>query len=267
MKHYRAIPEYYDAEFGPQEMLEHDVPFFLEHARRNRSILELATGTGRAAVPLAQAGHKVLGIDNDSRMLALAERKRQFLGIPRKNLRLVRADALKLNLREKFDWVCIFFNTFLIFTTLEEQDRALQVVRKHLKPRGRFWLDLFQPNLQVLCNEVNRDLEPMSFYVPEYDRTVFKTTEIRPDPAAQVQRVIFYYTWFDKDAREHRQRTEFLLAFIFPRELRLLLDRNGFVIEKLYGDYDGSPLDADSPRMIACCKQRALASPGLHKSE
>ena len=256
MKRYQAIPEYYDAEFGPQEMLEHDVPFFLEHTKRRQSVLELAAGTGRVAIPLAQAGHRIVGVDNDANMLKLAERKRQFLGIPEKQLRLLRADALKLDLRETFDWVCIFFNTFLIFTTLEEQDRALQVVRKHLKPRGRFWLDIFQPNLHVLSNEVNRNLEPMSFYVPEFDRTVFKTTEIRPDPATQIQRVIFHYAWFDKKGGEHRERTEFNLTFIFPRELRLLLERNGFEIERFYGNYDGSELDADSPRMIVSCRAK-----------
>ena len=92
------------------------------------------------------------------------------------------------------------------------------------------------------------------FYVPEFDRTVCRTTEVRPDPAKQKQRVIFHYTWFDGFGKEKRQKTEFDLTFIFPRELEMLLERNGFRLEKLYGNYDGTDLDADSPRMIALCK-------------
>jgi hypothetical protein len=47
----------------------------------------------------------------------------------------------------------------------------------------------------------------------------------------------------------------FDLTFIFPRELQLLLERNGFKIERIYGDYDGSTLNADSPRMITMARR------------
>ena len=43
-----------------------------------------------------------------------------------------------------FDRVCIFFNTLLAFVTLEQLDRVLQNARLHLKPNGRFWLDIFK---------------------------------------------------------------------------------------------------------------------------
>ncbi|MGH7215275.1 MAG: hypothetical protein ACREIT_10980 [Tepidisphaeraceae bacterium] len=41
-----------------------------------------------------------------------------------------------------------------------------------------------------------------------------------------------------------------------PRELRLLLERHGLKIERMWGNYDGTPLGLDSPRMIACCRRR-----------
>ena len=44
------------------------------------------------------------------------------------------------------------------------------------------------------------------------------------------------------------------MTCIFPRELQLLLERNGFLIERLFGNYDGSDLADNSPRMIARCK-------------
>ncbi|HEY1921209.1 MAG TPA: class I SAM-dependent methyltransferase [Tepidisphaeraceae bacterium] len=257
MKKYRAIAEYYDAENLQQGMLRRDVPLLLRHLpRRRQDILELAVGTGRAAIPLAQAGHRVVGVDYARDMLEIARRKRDGVGIPESNLSLVRADVLRLNLRKKFDWVVLLFNTFLVFLTLEDQDALLQSVVRHLKPQGKFWLDIFQPNLELLAQAESKNLDPVLFHVPELDRTVFRSAAVKRDPATQVQKVAFHYHWIDKRGIDHRQRVAFALTFIFPRELRLLLERNGLVIEKLYGDYDRSRINANSPRMIALCRRR-----------
>src|SRR5437762_7505096 len=123
MKSYRAIAEYYDAENERLQWLQRDVPFFLKHLpRRRQDVLELCVGTARAAIPIAQAGHRVLGVDYAKDVLAIACRKRDSVGVPDQQLQLVHADALRLNLRRRFDWIAIFFNTFLGFTTLEQQD-------------------------------------------------------------------------------------------------------------------------------------------------
>jgi SAM-dependent methyltransferase len=255
MKHYRAIAEYYDAENESSAMLREDVPFFMGQLPRRprQSILELAVGTGRAAIPIGQAGYAVTGVDYAADMLDIARRKRDAVGLDDAKLRLIEADVLELNLGQTFDWICILFNTFLGFTTLDQQDRLLQVVRNHLKPTGRFWLDIFNPDFTLLARERSYDLSPKAFFVPRFDRTVFQTTEVRRDAATQVQRVTFHYKWFDAHGREHRQRTIFDMTYIFPRELQLLLERNGLKIERLFGNYDGSPLSIRSPRMIVRC--------------
>ncbi|MEA2711188.1 MAG: hypothetical protein QOF78_3789 [Phycisphaerales bacterium] len=257
MKRYRAIAEYYDAENERLPWLQRDVPYFLSQLPRGRrlNILELATGTARAAIPIAQAGHRVVGVDYAKDMLAIAGRKRDAVGLAERELKLVHVDVLKLDLNEKFDVVAIFFNTFLGFTTLEQQDRFLQVVRRHLKPRGGiFWLDIFQPNLALLANDVSKGIDATIFHVPSLNRTVFVNVDVRRDPSKQLQQVTFNYRWHDESGEEKRQKTVFDLTFIFPRELQILLERNGFVIDKIVGDYDGEPLDADSPRIIARCR-------------
>ena len=257
MKRHRAIAEYYDFEYPHHEMLEQDVPFFLGQMpkRRRQSVLEIAVGTGRAAIPVAQAGHRVVGVDYARDMLAIARRKRDAVGLGDRQLRLVHADALKLDLGERFDWVCVFFNTFLAFPTLEEQDRLMEVIVRHLKPAGRLWVDLFQPDYRLLATDVSLGLEPFIFYVAPRDRTVFKTTDVRRSPHRQVQRVTFNYRWFDRDGSERREHTHFDMTWLFPRELQMLVERHGMKVERLFGNYDGSPLRAESPRMIArCCR-------------
>ena len=260
-KHYRAIADYYDAENARHAMLEQDVPFFLRQLPRRAkpgrrvTVLELGVGTGRAAIPMAQAGHAVVGVDYDAAMLELAARKRDAVGLGGRDLALVESDLLELDLGRRFDWVCVFFNTFLSFTTLEQQDRVLQSVRRHLKPGGGFWVDVFQPNLELLARGSSRDLEPHAFYVPHLNRTVFQATHIEVDAARQLQRVTFEYAWFEPDGRERRRRREFDLTFLFERELRILASRNGLRVEQTFGDYDGSPPSSESPRLMArCCR-------------
>ena len=256
-KHYKAIAAYYDAENAHHRMLAEDVPFFMgQLPRRRQTILELAVGTARAAIPLAQAGHRVVGVDYAADMLDLARHKRDAAGLDDSRLSLLQADVLTLNLKQTFDWICIFFNTFLAFTTIEQQDALLATVARHLKPRGRLWIDIFQPDLRLLAEPRHADLDPCVFYVPQHDRTVMKTTEIRRSDKAQVQHVTFHYTWVDAHERPHHARTAFDLTWMFPRELQLLVERNGLRIENLFGNYDGSPPEPASPRIIArCCRQ------------
>ena len=138
---------------------------------------------------------------------------------------------------------------------LDEQDRLMRVVLKHLRQRGRFWADLFNPDPVRLAQPQSLGLEPFIFHVPPLDRTVFKSTDIRRSPHRQVQRVTFNYTWFDANGAERRAKTRFDMTWLFPREFQLLVERHGLRVERLFGNYDGSPLDDDSPRMIArCCR-------------
>ncbi len=137
-KRYRAIADYYDAENERLTWLGRDVPFFLRQLpKSSQEVLELATGTGRAAIPIAQAGHRVVGVDYAQDMLDLARRKRDAVGLTDREFSLLHGDAMELDLGRRFDWVAIFFNTFLGFTTLAQQDAVLQVARRHLKPQRR----------------------------------------------------------------------------------------------------------------------------------
>jgi len=252
MKHFRAIAEYYDAENEHHAMLQHDVPFFLGQLPRKRQrVLEVACGTGRAAIPIAQAGHRVLGIDHALDMLEVARRKRDMVGLSDRKLKLIHQNALALRLpNEQFDWACIFFNTFLGFVTLDEQDRVLRGIRKHLRPRGKLWLDVFFPNMELLARPHSKRLEPNIFYVHSLERTVYRETEIRPHRATQTQRVTFHYRWFNRNGDERREKREFGLTWLFPREMQMLLERNGFRLDEMYGDYDGNDVGENSPRMI-----------------
>lgn len=255
---YRAIPAYYDAEYESNEVLDHDVPFMLRHLpRRRRKVLELCCGTARAAIPVAQSGHRVVGVDYDPRLLTIATRKRESSGIKASDLSFVCQDVLNLELNDRFDFAFLLFNTFLTFTTGPEQDRLISRVARHLKPGGRFWIDIFYPDLTLLAEPHHPCCDSATFYVHELDRSVHRTTEIRrsrKDP--QVQEMTFHYTWADATGQLHHQRVEFELTWMFPRELERILATHGFEVEQMYGDYTGAPVDPDSSRIIVLARRR-----------
>jgi ubiquinone/menaquinone biosynthesis C-methylase UbiE len=256
MKSYRAIAEFYDAENEHRRMLQQDVPLLLSRLpRRSQSILELAVGTARAAIPLAQAGHRVVGVDYDPKMLQIAAAKRDAAGLTASQLQLVRGDVLRLRLNRKFDWIILLFNTFLGFPTLSEQDALLAGVVRHLKRAGKFWIDVFNPDLSMLAKGVSEDLDPSLFYVPALGRTVQRTTTVRRDPLAQLQKVTFHYRWFNRRGIPQRATRQFTMTYLMPRELGILVERHGLRIERMFGNYDASPLTDDSPRMIAQCRR------------
>lgn len=255
---YQAIAEYYDAEYVSNSVLDNDVPFLIEHLpSRAAKILELCVGTARAAIPLAQAGHRITGVDLDAELLKIARRKRDSVGLTDKELKLVRGDVLSFKSETRFDYAVLIFNTLLNFTSLAEQDRLISNVAKQLKPGGRFWVDIFNPDLSILGTPHHAHFDSATFYVPALDRSVHRTTEItRAEKRPQLQEMTFHYTWADEQGDLHQERVDFEMTWMMPRELTLLLQRHGFVIEHLYGDYDGSDVSTESPRLIACAKKR-----------
>src|SRR5258708_35996095 len=99
MKRYKALAEYYDAEYADLAMLKEDVPFFLGQLprRKRQTILELAVGTARAAIPIAQAGHCVAGSDYASALLEVPTRKREAVGFSNAHLQLRIGDTRQWN--------------------------------------------------------------------------------------------------------------------------------------------------------------------------
>jgi len=228
-----------------------------EIPKKSQRVLELCCGTGRAAVPLAEAGHRVTGVDIDPHLLAIAGRKCKTASLDNTRLKLVRGDVLKMKFAAEFDWAFLIFNTLLNFSTLAEQDRLMRNVRAALRPGGRFWVDVFNPDLSILASEHHACFDSATFYVQSLGRSVHRTTEIRRSAErSQLQHVTFHYTWADADGELHNEQVAFDMTWMFPRELILLLERHGFIVEALYGDHAGGPVTPDSPRLIALAKKQ-----------
>ncbi|MFL6127255.1 class I SAM-dependent methyltransferase [Actinophytocola sp.] len=97
-------------------------------------VLEFAVGTGRLAVPLAERGAEVVGVDISPEMLAkLAEKS--------PSVTTVEADMTTVSLGREFALVYIAFNSIFALETQEAQVELFRNAAAHLRPGGQFVLE------------------------------------------------------------------------------------------------------------------------------
>src|SRR5919198_788098 len=76
---YDAIAELYDPW---SRSVTEDVGFYVAEARRaGGPVVELGVGTGRIAIPIAQQGIRLVGIDSSREMLAACARRAEAEGV------------------------------------------------------------------------------------------------------------------------------------------------------------------------------------------
>jgi SAM-dependent methyltransferase len=103
--------------------VSYDAELYLRLAHQaGGAVLELAVGSGRLAIPLALAGHRVVGVDHDSAMLerARAAWQRSRGPVERERLSVHEGDFMSFRCAERFSLAFIAVNTFL----LAEDDAA-----------------------------------------------------------------------------------------------------------------------------------------------
>jgi len=134
-----------------------DIDTYLAAASASEGpILELACGTGRICIPLAEVGHDVTGVDVDDDMLARARshwedrNARAPSSQPIGSLQLVSADITNISLGRRFDLVILAFNSLLLLDGSDERGAALATIREHLTPDGRAMLDIWRPSASDL---------------------------------------------------------------------------------------------------------------------
>ena len=123
------------------EMTE-DVQFYVELAREtDGALVELAVGSGRVAIPVAEAtGRAVLGIDTSPAMLAQARERAAAAGV---ELELREGDMRDLELDQAAGLVYCPFRGLLHLPTWADRRRVFERVAASLRPGGRFAWNAF----------------------------------------------------------------------------------------------------------------------------
>lgn len=247
------VARFYDYE---QKDFGKDIPFYLEYAKEcGGEVLELACGTGRVLIPLASEGIRMTGLDESEGMLNIARKKINADPSTRKNITLVKGDMRDFNLYKKFSTIFVAFRSFQSLLTKKDQSACLESAHRHLSDNGIFIVDLFAPRHDLLAMG-KRCFTLGEFYDEENDIHIMRRAEDTYDLAEQTLHEDRFYEWTDKQGISRQEIWPFDLAYLFRYEALLLLEKCGFVVEHVYGDFDKSLYNYYSGEQIFVARKR-----------
>ena len=195
--------------------------------------LEFAIGTGRVAVPLAERGIDVTGIELSRPMIEVLRTKVDEATIP-----VVQGDMATASAPGEFALVYLVFNTIANLLTQSEQVACFRNAARHLGPGGRFVIELWVPDLRRLP--------------PGQQATVWQVEPgyIALDTYDVVQQQVVSHHLRHGEGREARLfRTPH--RYIWPAELDLMGELAGFTLESRAADWAGAEFTADSPSHVS----------------
>lgn len=221
MGSYDEIAEHYDAWIGTHDK---DVKFYVEQARTSGGpIVELGVGTGRIAVPTAQAGVRVIGIDASKKMLELCARRAAQAGVS-DLVDLRQGDFRSPPVADLVPLVTCPRLSFLHLHSDSDRRQALHGVRRILRAGGRFVFDVFAPSESELGpSDIEWFERAPGLWTKddyEWDARVMHITVRSPAGKAALT-----FSWISRD------------------EWRRLFEACGFSIHACYGWFDLSACD------------------------
>ncbi len=212
-------------------------------------VLELACGTGRLTIPLAEDGAEITGLDISQEMLELAKMKAQerHLRIP-----FVRGDIRAFDLGRKFNFIFIPAQSLSHLHEREELEACFACVRRHLAEEGRFLIELFNPSVKLLAREPEQHCAVGGGEYEDADGggRVTVTAQARYDAATQVNHIRYFF----RSEKGEVEVLSFEMRQFFPQEIDALLAYNRLRIEKKYGGYDGAAFSSASPKQLIVCQ-------------
>ncbi|MFZ6031594.1 MAG: class I SAM-dependent DNA methyltransferase [Chloroflexota bacterium] len=210
------------------------VAFFEQLAQGGRA-LELAIGTGRIALPLAEKGVQVDGIDFSPAMLAKLRAKPGA-----EKLTVVLGNFADVAIPHRYDLIYIVFNTFFNLLTQDEQVRCFENAAAHLNEKGVFVIEGGIPtefcrlrNNQYVDLE-NLEIDKVRLDIARYDpvRQLLEETHVTISAAGtQLSPIVTRYAW--------------------PSELDLMARIAGLCLKERWANWRKEPVIASSRNCIS----------------
>jgi SAM-dependent methyltransferase len=207
-------------------------------AAAGKAALDLCCGPGRHAVPLAQRGLRVTGVD---RAALLLDRARERASLAAVEVEWVQADMREFRRPAAYDLALSLFTSFGFFAAPEDDLLVLRNVRHSLRPGGVLVMDLMgKENLARV-------------FQPTRSRTL-------AGGAVLVERCQVVEDWTATENQwlliqgDRVRAARFRLRMYSGSELRDRLREAGFATVSLHGGLDGSPYGLDAARLVAVAR-------------
>lgn len=192
--------------------------------------LEFAIGTGRVAVPLAERGVPVSGVELSQPMLDRLRTKADDAAIP-----VVLGDMATARVPGEFQLVYLVYNTIANLLTQAEQVACFRNAARHLAPGGRFVVELWVPELRKLPpGQPAVVVESAAGYIGLDTYDVLR------------QRVVSHHFRFDPEAGREARVFRTPHRYIWPAELDLMAELAGMALESRHADWTRGEFTAES---------------------
>jgi ubiquinone/menaquinone biosynthesis C-methylase UbiE len=237
-----AYAPFYDWE-NAQTVGRRDVAFWRRlSAARDGAVLELGCGTGRITIPCAKAGARIVGVDRSAEMLSRGRQRLRRSKIAG-HAALLRADirALPFRSRPGFDLVMAPYGILQSLTKEADLRSTLDSVYRVVRKGGLFGIDLV-PDLPR-WSEYQRRVSLKGSRGRSTNITLIES--VRQDRARRL--TIFDHEYIERRGKEKRIHT-FSLTFrtLSVERMSDRLEKAGFEIRAVLGDYRGGPWDPRS---------------------
>jgi ubiquinone/menaquinone biosynthesis C-methylase UbiE len=246
-----AYAPFYDWE-NARTIGRRDAAFWRRVAQRTGGrTLELGCGTGRLLIPLARSGARVVGIDRSAEMLARALARRRRLNA-RLRPAIARGDIRALPLADaRFNLVIAPYGMLQSIIDDGDLERVLREAARVLRPGGLLGVDLV-PDLAAW--DEYRDRVSLRGAGPGGRRITLIET-VRQDRRRGVTTFVDRFI-----VRRGRRVSEHAFTLTFRsrsmRDTLAHLERAGFEIEAVLGDYRGRPWDLRADVWVILARAR-----------
>lgn len=220
--------------------------------RADGPILELAAGTGRLAVALAEAGHHVTAVDLDPAMLGRARARAAAAELADDRIEFVEADLLGLRLpgAGRHAMAFIALNSLMLLASRAAQREAFRTMAAHLAPGGLAVVDVWLPDAEDLARFDGRVILEWPRTDPETGHVVTKAGSANHDAATGVITLTAIYEEGRQGEPAARWVRRDRLRLVAADELAAFAEDAGLRVEVIAGGYDLEPLGPGSDRAI-----------------
>jgi SAM-dependent methyltransferase len=242
--------------------LQGDIEWYRRKAAASGGpVLELGAGTGRITIPVAEAGIPITALDLDEGMLAkLGDKLAAQPDDIRARISVHHGDMRSFALSETFALVIIPFRAFLHNLTGDDRLAALRRAHHHLRPGGELAFNVFHPSLEYMSAYAGphvgawrcrgtRDL-PNGGFVVFSESSRYNTAQQHLCSMIRTEE----FSGEGHLVRTHMMRLE--LAYLYPADITLLLERSGFELIRLSGDFTGRPFERDGDELVIEARKR-----------
>ena len=232
---------FYDWE-NAQTLDRRDVRFWQKLAARvGGPVLELGCGTGRVTIPVARSGVRVVGIDRSGEMLAYA-RTRAARARHKGRISWLQGDIRQLPFHDAARFKLVMAPYGILQSLIRERDLKATLAAAHrvLAPGGVFGVDLV-PDLPVWQEYKNRVR-----FRGSRRGGASRITLVESVSQDRARKLTFFEQEFVERRGRDRKSRKFSLVFrtLEIPQMARRLERAGFRITAVLGDYDGQPWDS-----------------------